>query len=91
MHAISFTVGSAAAGAIAQQQALEHREDFDAYRTLDLIKMGFQSASQAVEILSADPAETRACLIHGASRLLAAADRLDPAAPPANVFPLGAA
>ena len=91
MQATGYIVGSAAAGAIAQLKALESRDDFSNLRTVDLVNAAAHSCEQAHKAMREDPTEARACLIHGASRLLAAADRLEPGAASANVVPMGVA
>ena len=77
MHATSFIVGSAAARALTQLQHLERRDDFPEIRTVDLLNAAAHSCERAHKALRSDAAEAQACLIHGASRLLAAAGRID--------------
>lgn len=76
MQSGTFTVGSAASEALVSLQALLRREDYDAYRTIDLINMALFSAQTAGDVHGHLPVAARDYLIHGASRLLAAAERL---------------
>lgn len=66
----------AAEGALAKLASLQARPDIEAYRTIDLINMGRFAGDQAHALSEQDPAEAREFLLHGASRMIAAADRL---------------
>lgn len=67
---------SAIDDALAKLAALQSRPDIAAYRTIDLINMGRHCGDQAHAMIAADPQEAREFLLHGASRMIAAADRL---------------
>lgn len=72
-----YTVGSAFAQALRQATDLDRHEDADLYRIVDLINVGIHCSHMARSLMERDPAEARAMLIHGASRMLAAAERID--------------
>ena len=71
-----FPTGSAFAEALSLSGALIRSADFDLYRTVDLVNIGRHGAELAHSLLQRDPAEARAHLIRGASRMLAAAEAL---------------
>jgi hypothetical protein len=71
------TANAAAPDALTQLDRLVSREDYEAtYRVVDLVNIGIDNSQMAHAILERDPARARELLIHGASRLLAAAERL---------------
>lgn len=72
-----YSVGSAFAQALRQATLLAGSDEAVLHRTVDLINIGTHCSQVAHALLRNDPAEARAMLIHGASRMLAAADRLD--------------
>jgi len=71
----SFSVGSAFAEALSQMGALESAET--EYRIVDLVNIGRHCADAAHGAMEADAARARELLITGASRMLAAAERLE--------------
>ncbi|QPI73904.1 hypothetical protein [Sphingobium sp. Cam5-1] len=73
----SFHVGSAFAEALTKANALMREPKFCSYRTIDLVNIGKHSVGLAHQFLPSDPALTRIHLIHAASRLIAAAERLE--------------
>ena len=83
-----FPTGSAFAEALTLSGALIRSADFDLYRTVDLVNIGRHGADMAHSLLQSDPAQTREFLIYGASRMLAAAERLEQGAQPAVIVPL---
>ncbi len=90
MHGNAYIIGSAASAALGRLGALQRREDFDAYRTVDLVNIAQLAVQEAHAALPTDPHRAREMLIHGASRMLAAADRLEGAAPVEKVVALRA-
>ncbi|GLV21966.1 hypothetical protein TomMM35A_18190 [Sphingobium sp. TomMM35A] len=68
--------GSAFAAALSQSSALIHHADYELYRTVDFVNIGRHAADMAHALLQNDPAQAREHLIYGASRMLAAAERI---------------
>lgn len=85
-----YAVGSAFAQALNQASALASHEDAALYRTVDLVNIGTHCSQVAHALLQSDPVEARAMLIHGASRMLAAADRIQAAGRQPVIVPLPA-
>ncbi len=83
-----FPTGSAFAEALSLSGALIRSADFDLYRTVDLVNIGRHGADMAHSLLQTDPAQAREFLIYGASRMLAAAERLEQGGQPAVIVPL---
>jgi len=86
----SYSVGSAFAQALRQASLFDRHEDRAHYRLIDLINIGEHCSEIARALMLRDPAEAREQLIHGASRMLTAADMLDrteTATPSAQVIP----
>lgn len=73
----SFHVGSAFAETLTKSGALMREPKFRSYRTIDLVNIGKHSAGLAHQFLSTDPTLARIHLIHAASRMIAAAERLE--------------
>lgn len=69
--------GNAFADALSQSSALIRHADYELYRTVDLVNIGRHSVDMAHALMRNDPAQAREHLIHGASRMLAAAERLE--------------
>ena len=76
MSHISYPAGSAFAQALRLGSDFAQHEDRPLYRTVDLVNIGAHCAELAHSLLQRDPAEARAHLIRGASRMLAAAEAL---------------
>lgn len=72
-----YAVGSSFAMALSKAAELSRDPDAPRFRTVDLINIGRHSANMAHDILNDDPDAARDCLIHAASRLLAAAERIE--------------
>ncbi|MFZ2996241.1 hypothetical protein [Sphingobium sp.] len=74
----SYHIGSAVAQTLSRLG--EYRAAQNPLRPVDLINIAGHCASEAHEILLTDSAAARDLLINGASRMLAAAEQLEPAA-----------
>ena len=78
------SVGTAFAEALRMTTALMRDPAFKSYRTVDFVNIGHHAAAEAHRLLPTDPEAARYALITGASRMLAAAERLEnpePASP----------
>jgi hypothetical protein len=87
MSQTSYSVGSAFAEALSQAGAFQRDPDRTDYRTVDFVNIGSHSAQVAHALMQSDPAEARRMLIHGASRMLIAAEQLAGQGASADVIP----
>ncbi|MCK0531476.1 hypothetical protein [Sphingobium agri] len=71
------SVGTAFAEALRMTTALMRDPAFKSYRTVDFVNIGHHAAAEAHRLLPTDPEAARYALITGASRMLAAAERLE--------------
>ncbi|MGW8203009.1 hypothetical protein [Sphingomonas sp. VDB2] len=83
----SYIVGTAAAETLSRLGAL-HRPDAPQYRPVDLINIAGYSVAEAHELLLADAAGARELILNAASRLIRAAEQLEPHARGRNIAPL---
>ncbi|KKW93893.1 hypothetical protein [Sphingobium chungbukense] len=71
------SVGTAFAEALRMTSALMRDPAYKSYQTVDFVNIGRHAAGEAHRLLPTDPEAARYALITGASRMLAAAERLE--------------
>lgn len=82
-----YIIGSAVAQTLARLGDL-HRPEGPQYRPVDLINIAGYSVGEAHELLDTDADTARELLLHAASRLIRAAEQLEPQAHGRNVVQL---